>query len=846
MKVPEVLAPAGDEAAMDAALANGADAVYFGLSGGFNARARAKNFELEDLPETMAKLHRVGARGYVTFNTLVFENELESVRSLLQSLETAKVDALIVQDPAVCLLAAEIAPALEVHASTQMTVSSAGGARVAESLGVTRFVAPRELSLDEIRLLSTKTTVPIEVFIHGALCVSWSGQCLTSEAWGGRSANRGQCAQSCRMPYDLVVDGEVRKTAFDAKYLLSPKDLLGVRALEELAEIGVASVKIEGRQKDAEYVATAVGSYRRWLDRIANGNTLDNGDVENDLRKLALTYSRGFSDGFLGGSDHQTLVEGRFPKHRGILLGKVISVAAGQRTVTVERQERPWTGGNVLRNERTRAQGEKRKLRVLTDETLTNVPLSPRAGMGIVFDEGRPEENEQGGPIFAVEESGSRITLRFGQPGPDLSRVRVGQLVWVTSDPTIAKDVRKAARAKEEIDLFVQGDVGSTLEVTARGKSGEAVRVTSSSLLALANTGGLGETILREKLGSLGDAPYVLRALDTSTLAEGLFLPVSELKQIRRELAEALSARAPKADRDSRPSLAVTRAMKPVEPLERAPSVTPLCRTMAQVEAAIEVGVEQIELDWMEMVGLSKAVARVREAGRRVVLATMRIEKPGEEPLTERIASLGPDSILVRHWGGVDRFAGRSDAKLIGDFSLNVTNSVTANWLLSKGMEQLTASFDLDEEQLTALVGNVPRGRVAVVVHHRIPTFHTEHCVYAHTLSEGRDFNTCGRPCEKHELSLRDHLGKAHPVIVDAGCRNTVFNAEPQSIARIVPKLLSLGVWNYRVDLVRETNSETKELLLAYRALVTGKAEAKATLRGLGARDQIGVLGVRA
>ena len=181
--------------------------------------------------------------------------------------------------------------------------------------------------------------------------------------------------------------------------------------------------------------------------------------MENDLRKLALTYSRGFSDGFLGGSDHQTLVEGRFPKHRGILLGKVISVAAGQRTVTVERQERPWTGGNVLRNERTRAQGEKRKLRVLTDETLTNVPLSPRAGMGIVFDEGRPEENEEGGPIFAVEESGSRITLRFGQPGPDLSRVRVGQLVWVTSDPTIAKNVRKAARAKEEIDLLVQGQV---------------------------------------------------------------------------------------------------------------------------------------------------------------------------------------------------------------------------------------------------------------------------------------------------------------------------------------------------------------------------------------------------
>ena len=207
---PEVLAPAGSLPSLLAALQNGADAVYFGLQEGFNARARAANFALEALPQLVARIHRAGARAYVTLNTLVFEPELPALERVLRGIAASSVDALIVQDPAVCLLARAVCPELELHASTQMTIAEPAAAPFAQALGVSRIVVPRELSVAEIRQFAAGTDAELEVFVHGALCVSWSGQCLTSEAWGGRSANRGQCAQSCRMPYELVVDGERR------------------------------------------------------------------------------------------------------------------------------------------------------------------------------------------------------------------------------------------------------------------------------------------------------------------------------------------------------------------------------------------------------------------------------------------------------------------------------------------------------------------------------------------------------------------------------------------------------------------------------------------------------------
>ncbi len=252
MPKPEILSPAGHWPQLHAAIEAGADAVYFGLTH-FTARAKT-GFSLYELPEAIRTLHRRGVKGYVTFNTLVWDSEIEQAARGLAAIAEAGVDAILAQDIAVVKLAREIAPGLDVHGSTQMSITSAEGVRLAAEWGVKRVVLARELSLDEISAIAASTDTELELFVHGALCVSYSGQCFSSEAWGGRSANRGQCAQACRLPYELMVDGAV-KPLEDARYLLSPGDLFALRQVPEIVKLGIAALKIEGRYKDAKYVA---------------------------------------------------------------------------------------------------------------------------------------------------------------------------------------------------------------------------------------------------------------------------------------------------------------------------------------------------------------------------------------------------------------------------------------------------------------------------------------------------------------------------------------------------------------------------------------------------------------
>src|SRR5688500_3149747 len=268
---PELLAPAGDWECARAAVENGADAIYFGLER-FNARMRAKNFTQAALPALMEFLHRRGVRGYVTFNTLVFANELGDAEEYLRTIIAAGVDAAIVQDIGICRMIRAMSPDFPIHCSTQMTITSVAGVEFARELGAQLVVLARENSIREIETMraaqrSAASPMPLEVFVHGALCVAYSGQCLTSESLGGRSANRGECAQACRLPYELIADG-TKVELGDRRYLLSPQDLAGIDVLPELVEAGVSSLKIEGRLKSPEYVASITRVYRQALDRV--------------------------------------------------------------------------------------------------------------------------------------------------------------------------------------------------------------------------------------------------------------------------------------------------------------------------------------------------------------------------------------------------------------------------------------------------------------------------------------------------------------------------------------------------------------------------------------------------
>jgi len=370
---PELLAPAGDWECVRAAIENGADAVYFGLDTGFNARARAKNFDVADLPRLMTELHRRGLKGYVTLNTLVFTSELPEVESLVREIATAGADAVLVQDLGLVGLIRAVCPDLPIHASTQMTLTSSQTIAAAAELGVDRVVLARECSLDEIRRIRHECEMPLEVFVHGALCVAYSGQCLTSESLGGRSANRGQCAQACRLPYDLVCDGRDVDLG-EQKYLLSPQDLAAYELIPELIDAGVCSFKIEGRLKTPEYVANIVKHYRQAIDAALAAKPIE--FSAQDVEEMELSFSRGFSPGWLQGCDHKMLVPATSSAKRGVLLGHVRGI---------------------------------RKNRIIVE--LAN--RSIKRGDGISIDPGKPVDHEQGGRVYDVSPVGQAASLPY-------------------------------------------------------------------------------------------------------------------------------------------------------------------------------------------------------------------------------------------------------------------------------------------------------------------------------------------------------------------------------------------------------------------------------------------------
>ncbi|MFL5405177.1 MAG: DUF3656 domain-containing protein [Myxococcales bacterium] len=820
---PELLAPAGEEESLRAAVAAGTDAVYFGLRGGFNARARADNFAIEDLPRIFDFLHRKGVQGFVTFNTLIFDRELPVAEQALVSIARAGADAILVQDLGAARLAHAVCPGLPLHASTQMTVSSPEAARIAEELGVTRIVLPRELSIEEIRLFAEGTDLELECFVHGALCVSWSGQCLTSEALQHRSANRGQCAQSCRMPYRLVVDGreQMARGEEDLAYLLSPRDLAAYDLLPDLIEAGVSCFKIEGRMKGPEYVANVVDKYRRALDAAIQG--LQSPLTDRDEEELRYSFSRGFSHGFLRGSNHQELVHGLYPGHRGVFVGRVEEVHARARHVLVAAD--------------------------------TSAPeLKP--GDRILFDQGKPEDDEPRGGLFACERKGEGfLQLSFGGPDEstlDLRLVRPGDVVWKAKDAELTRKAKRIAAQERRVGLTlsVRGADGLPLVVEAQDDLGRTARVESAMPLAAATGSPLHEGIVRDKLCALGETEFALRKL-VLELEGAVALPPQELKRMRRAITSALSGASPPIGPRE-----VKAGHDPDEiapPLPRGnaperPALVPLLRTLEQVETAIDLapslGIREVELDFMELVGLGVAVEKVRARGLRVVIATPRVQKPGEEGYDARFERLKPDGILARHLGALEHFRRRAvpgGFTVHGDFSLNATNAVTARTLLGFGLATLTPAYDLDLAQLTDLCAGVPGDRLEVTLHQHLPLFHNEHCVYAHLLSDGADFRTCGRPCESHLVHLRDHLGMEHPVIVDVGCRNTVFNARAQSAAGCFPTLLGLGVRRFRVELVRESADETRRILCAYAELLDGSRSGRSVIRDLGALEKYGV-----
>jgi U32 family peptidase len=793
-ELPELLAPAGDWDCLRAAIANGADAVYFGLSR-FNARLRADNFTEAELPDVVRFCHQRGVKAYVTLNTLVFTGELDGAADYLRLLNRNGVDAVLVQDVGIARLAEKIVPDLAIHASTQMTVTSPEGASFAHELGAQRIVLSRELSLREIHKFGPD--VPLEVFVHGALCVAYSGQCLTSESLGQRSANRGECAQACRMPYELIVDGVPRDLG-DRRHLLSPQDLAAVDEIPELIRLGVVSFKIEGRLKSPEYVAAVTQVYRKAIDAALAGREWSAG--AHDRYQMEMTFSRGFFSGWLHGVDHQRLVTARFGKKRGPLAGHVT------------RTGRDWA------------------------EFEPQVDLKP--GDGVVFDTGGDTNEEQGGRIFRAD--GRRF--HFAPGHIDFSRVKTGDHVWKTDDPALDSRLQKtfagkiAARHRKQLSLRITGRAGEPMAITC-----DDVRIESSAALQAAHTAPLSTERLREHLGRFGaENRYALASIENQ-LEGDVILPIAEINRLRRELAFKLDDALKQTRRES-PAGWREVFQSAINNQQAAIHLHVLCRTMEQIESALSCGVAGIYCDFEDIRRYKDAVALVRKksAAAQILLATPRIQKAGEQGFFKLIENAAPDGVLIRNLGAISHFAS-SPMRKVGDFSLNVANPLSAEHFIRHGLERVTISYDLNIAQALDLLRAAPPQWFEITLHQHMPMFHMEHCVFAAFMSEGRDCTDCGRPCDTHRVHLRDRVGMEHPLRADVGCRNTLFNAVAQTGAQFYSELRSAGLAHFRVELLEENAAETRRVIGAYQSLLDGKTNGAELWRELKAQSQLGV-----
>jgi len=800
---PELLSPAGNWDCARAAVANGADAIFFGLPK-FNARLRADNFTEEDLPELMDFLHAHGVRGFVTMNTLIFTGEIADAEAQLRLLDESGVDAIIVQDLGLARLCRTIAPSIEIHASTQMTITSPEGLQFADQLyQLDRAVLARELSLKEIEKFKPTEGVALEVFVHGALCVAYSGQCLTSESLGQRSANRGECAQACRMPYTLVIDGEERDME-EVRYLLSPQDLAAVDLIPDLVKQGVVSYKIEGRLKSPEYVAAITKVYRKAIDAAVAQEASP--ITETDRYTMEMTFSRGLSTGWLEGTNHPRLTHGKFGKKRGVYLGVITGT------------ERGWV------------------------EVKLASPIPVKAGDGIVFDAGENRDHEQGARIWEVK--GERLLFSRDQSGLDWGRIEVGQKIWKTDDPKLNNALKaswknaKLNPLRDTLDITVTGEAGKPMTLSCA-----KVSVSSAELLESAQTRPFTAEFLEKQLGRLGGTAWKLGTI-TNELVGAIMLPVSAVNRLRRALVEAMDAQVS----EPAPRIVATGELSDLMPARKTDEssqreLSVLCRSMDQIEAALQVGVSNIYVDFEDIRRAKDAVDLVRKKdGARVHLATPRIQKSGEAGFFKVLERAEPDGVLIRNLGGIAYFKDNTDLYKTGDFSLNCANPMTAKILREEGgLDHLTVSYDLNINQVLDLLLAAPTDWFELTLHQHMPMFHMEHCVFCTFMSEGTSILDCGKPCEKHHVQMRDRVGQLHTLKADVGCRNTLFNGIAQTGARFYQQMRGTGLRRFRVDFLDEDTAAATETLRAYQQLLSGVTSGQHLWQDLDVMEKLGV-----
>ena len=769
----ELLAPVGSFDALKAAVQNGANAVYLGGKD-FSARASANNFDREELIEAVKYAHIRDVRVFVTTNTLIKQDEIEDFVEYAKFLYDIDVDALIMQDIGVAMLIHELLPDFELHASTQMVAHSLEDVQYLESIGFKRVVLARELTVDEIKYICDNTNVDIEVFVHGALCVCYSGGCLMSSMIGNRSGNRGRCAQPCRQKYTMIDISTGEEIHSNGEYLLSTKDLNTIEDVDKIIETGVLSLKIEGRMKKPEYVATVINSYRNAIDEYQATKKV-NISTET-MEDLYTIFNRKFTKGLILGEVGEDVMNSNVPNNQGLYVGKVVDY-----------------------NKKAK------RLKIKLEGTL-------KKGDGINLGGGTIGRIIKGKEIAQIGYKGETIELDF------IGEARKNQPVFKTSDTNLIDKAQKTYTqdkefAKSLIDAEITIKLGEYPELKLIDKNNNSVTVKGDKLVEKALKVALGEEKIETQIKKLGNTPYELDDLKIN-LDEGVSMAISLINQMRREAIELLDeARIPVKDRAYKDSKIKYSPKKYAKDTNSNSKIRVKINNIEALKSIINLDVDMIYYE--DVATLEQAMAMATANNKKLIYSAPRIVRNREYKRLEKSNEYCKENVQISALGQVKYYKENSEnVSFDVDYYLNPFNSETINHYKKEGATTVCISQELNIHEIKETTKYTDM-EIETVAYGYIPMMLSEYCPMGVVARSCKKDKRCAT-CKESKYVLRDFKGEEYRISQDLFCRSTIYNSIANCLINNLDELSDAGINVFRLDFTHESPELISKITKAF------------------------------
>ena len=767
MKEVELLAPVGSFESLKAAIQNGANAVYLGGKD-FSARASANNFDRNELKEAVKYAHIRGVRVFVTTNTLIKQNELEDFIEYAKFLYDIDIDALILQDIGAAMTIKKLLPDFELHASTQMVAHSLEDVKYLEKQGFDRVVLARELNVDEIKHICDNTNVDIEVFVHGALCVCYSGQCLMSSMIGNRSGNRGRCAQPCRQKYKMIDITTGEEISSDGDYLLSTRDLNAIEEINKIIDAGVFSLKVEGRMKKPEYVATVIGSYRKAVDEYLMTKKVNvSHDIMADLYTI---FNRKFTKGLLLGEVGKDVMNAQVPNNQGLYIGKVVNY-----------------------NKKAK------RLKIALEENL-------KKGDGINLGGGVIGRIIKDGNITEIGYKGETVEIDF------IGEARRNQMVFKTSDTKLMDTVQSTFKQEKElakslVDAKVTIRLGKKPIIQFMDLQGNEAYVEGDFIVEKALKVPMSEEKIEAQMRKLGNTPYVLRKIEID-LEDGVSLPISVLNNMRRDCIDILSEeRIPIKNRKYKDKKVSYNPQSIQRDMDK--KIRVKVKNLEQLLVVLDYDVDAIYYE--DASTMEQALQYGKARNKKVVYSAPRIIRNKEYKRLNKIKDLNTNTIQIGTLGSIEYF---KDKEFSIDYYLNSFNSETINYFKNEGASTVCISQELNLSEIRETLSYTDVD-IESVVYGYAPMMISEYCPMGVVVRDCKKDKRCSI-CKESRYALRDFKGEEYRLSQDLFCRTTIYNSKPTCMLDNLEEVYEAGVNVFRLDFTGEKENEIREVLDAY------------------------------